>query len=86
MFVLRRITSEGLQTNETMGDHYNYVDAELNPEEFKKCMDQMKWVHDKDIYGFVVFENGSQLRALYKKSAWFVMMSNGQTFANITHR
>lgn len=86
MFVLRRITSEGLQTNESIGDHYNYVDAELNPKEFKEGMDQMKWVKDPNIYGFVVFNNGSQLRALYKNSTYFVMCSNGQTFANITHR
>jgi len=84
MYTLRRITSDGLQSNQALGESYNFVSKELNEIEFKKCLDQMKWVDDPEIYGFVSYGEGSKLLALYKKSAYFIMTSGGETFDNLT--
>ncbi len=86
MFALRRLTSQGSEINTVLGEDYVIVDAEKNKEDYKHFLDKMKVSEDKDIYGFISYESGSKFLALYKKSTYFVMMSNGQTFANITFK
>jgi len=84
MFVLRRITSEGMERNTILGESYLLFDAERNPEDFKKSLVKLK-MDEQDVYGFISYNEGMKLVALYKRSTYFVMVGNGQTFANITH-
>lgn len=89
MFVLRRITSNGDEGNTCIGEAYNYVRKEENPEEYDATL--RAWLlglkrNDEDIYGFVIYNGGQTITPLYKKSVYFIMMGNGQTFANITHK
>ena len=84
MFILRRITSENVEVNTVLGESYNLIDAERNPKDFDKSLGVLKCDKD-DVYGFISYNEGCKLTPLYKKSVYFVMMSNGQTFANITH-
>ena len=88
MFILRRITSDHTEINVCLGESYNLIDAERNKNEFERTVKIMKWndVNLDDIYGFIVYSNGSKIETLYKKSVYFVMLSNGQTFANITFK
>ena len=85
MFVLRRITSENVEVNTVIGESYVLISAERNPIDFEKSLDIMK--NDRNaIYGFISYCGGSRLEPLYKKSVYFVMMSNGQTFANVSDK
>jgi len=87
MFVLRRITSENLESNTNLGESYVLIDHEKNKEEYEKTVKAMKW--DKDdysCYGFISYNEGNKLIPLYKKSTYFIMASNGQTFANISFK
>ena len=86
MFVLRRITSENVESNTVLGENYILIDAEKNPNDYQKTLKILTWSEDKDIYGFISHDNGSKTIPLYKKSTYFIMASNGQTFANITNK
>ena len=85
MFILRRITSENTERNTVLGESYILITDERNQNDFEKSNKIMKCDRN-DIYGFISHEEGTKLIPLYKKSSYFIMMSNGQTFSNITHR
>ena len=81
MFILRRITSENKEVNRVLGESYNLITEERNKEDFDTIHDP----DQKEIFGYISHKDGSEIIPLFKKSLYFVMMSNGQTFANITH-
>lgn len=84
MFILRRITSEGLQVNTCLGIEYVMVRKE---EDCKEFMERTKlWSEDdlKDIYGIVAFNDCSNLMPLYIGSKYYIMASNGETFDNVS--
>jgi hypothetical protein len=89
MFILRRITPEGNEANTCIGNSYLIVRKVENKEEYERTLNA--WLlglkrDDDDVYGFVISNNRQDIAPLYKKSVYFVMMSNGQTFANISLR
>ena len=89
MFILRRINSEGSEVNTSIGEQYHYIQKPTNKEEYKRTLES--WLKglkrdDDDIYGFVISNSGAKITPLYKKSVYFIMISNGQTFANISQR
>ena len=89
MLILRRITSESIEINTEMDRDYVLILKERNIEEFKKTAKQLNWEDEesiKDIYGFIVFDEGESIMPLYEKSNYYVMASDGRTFANITHK
>lgn len=86
MFILRRVDSEGIELNTCLGDQYVLVLKESNESEFE---DRTKlWTKDdkKDLYGVVCYEGGELLMPLYLKSSYYVMTSDGKTFANVSKR
>lgn len=86
MFILRRITSEGLELNTCLGIEYVLVVREQNESEFKE---RTKLWHEselEDLYGIVCFDDGDSIMPLYKKSSYYVMTSDGKTFSNISHK
>lgn len=100
MFILRRKTSEGNESNTCLGESYNYVSKEFNAHEFNRTYqvfcernpdeilseETKKEISESTIYAFVVGENGRGVHPLYRPSAYFVMMSNGKTFDNLSFR
>lgn len=89
MYTLRRITSESIEINTCLGLNYTLILKERNELEFQRTADLMKWDNAEmtsEMYGFISFNNGSETMPLYKKSNYFVMMSDGKTFSNITFK
>lgn len=89
MFILRRITSESIEINTCLGMSYVLILKERNNVEFEKTAKLMKWdvaEMTADIYGFISFNNGSEIMPLYEKSHYFIMASDGKTVANISYR
>ncbi len=88
MFVLRRITKVGNEMNTCLGDNYHIVLKEINGDEYKKSLSALKWEDEEILYGFVIYTFQEKLihYPLYKFSSYFVMMSDGKTFANITFK
>ncbi|MCK5605332.1 hypothetical protein KAR91_25795 [Candidatus Pacearchaeota archaeon] len=85
MFVLRRITSQNVESNTVLGEYYVLIDAERNQDDFSKSIDFMK-CDKNDVYGFISHNSGNKLIPLYKKSAYFVMTESGKTFANVSFK
>lgn len=78
MFILRRITSEWNVSNEILGECYSVVkeDDKGFEELFKRF-----GVHKGDTFGFILY--GENVQPLYKKSTYYIMVGNGQTFEKL---
>lgn len=87
MFILRRITSESKEVNTVIGKTYNVIYPDRNKEDFEETLKIMHWEEKpEDVYAFIIYDNGSTILALYKKSTYFMMCSDGKTFANLTYK
>lgn len=82
MFILRRLTNDGQESNEVMGDYYNIVREDHSPKSFDEIKAREKYAGD--IYAFIICREGTRTVPLYKNSTYYMMLSNGQTFANMT--
>jgi hypothetical protein len=92
MFILRKITTDDIEMNISLGKSYTIVDKERNESEFNRSYfaiygeqyDKLNNpIGDQKIYAFVGDENG-KLTPLYTEHANFIMTSNGQTFSNVS--
>lgn len=95
MFILRRYTSEHNEVNESLGDSYNLVKKEINPEEFNRTYKIWAGVGEDliednlvtdGIYMFIIYKDGREIIPLHKASTYYIMTENGKTFSNITYR
>jgi hypothetical protein len=86
MFVLRRIPPKSPVRDTGIGESYLLIDAERDPEDYKKSLATLKVSEDKDIYGFISHSEGTKLIPLYVNSTYFIMSENGATFANISKK
>lgn len=93
MFILRRITGQGFQINQIVGDDYGLISRGENYEEFKKCfltyfdkphLDDKNDDDTKNVYAFISFN--CKLQPLYNRQRNYMMTSNGQTFANLNSK
>ena len=87
MYTLRIIFKNGVQSNECLGKHYNYIDKEVSPVDFKDAMERIfdnSAKHYEDlVYAFVVHSDGSVIRPLYNEQKAYIMM-NGKTIDNLS--
>jgi hypothetical protein len=88
MFILRTVNPKNnTKSNEILGDTYELV-IYTNKELFKKLCDsfwkESKEHYTEDTFGFLIL--GSKLKPLFKDQWYYVMISNGQTFENISYK
>jgi hypothetical protein len=81
MFVLRKISAEGIQLNFSLGSSYTLVRKDENPKEFERQLGNCP--HPENTYGIIHGEN-AQPHYLYANHHNFIMASDGKTFANVT--
>jgi hypothetical protein len=86
MFILRRITSESIEINTCLGDYYVFVSRERNVDEFNRTVKLWSEDDTEDVYAVVTYNDGFDIMPLYKKSHYYVMASDGRTFANISEK
>jgi hypothetical protein len=84
MFILRRITNEGVHKNTMLSKGYSLIIREYTPKDFE----QMAKAHEdknelKIIYGFVSVDDGRVI-PLYVGQKNYIMTSNGNTFSNVS--
>ena len=96
MFILRRISGNGVQMNHTIGKDYTHIDRHGNYDDFCKTFKlyfERKHVADLDpesddntkrCYAFIV--NGAFVQPLYANQKAFVMTECGNTFANVSQQ
>lgn len=90
MFILRKITGDGNEVNICLGESYNFVDSERHQSFFNATMSiwtkDVKTQSDDSIYAFIVHSGGCEIIPLYRNHQNYVMVGNGQTFANLTFK
>jgi len=96
MFILRRISADGVEMNHAVGENYTYIHRTFNPLDFQatfKLYFEKNHVADLDpssdddttqVYAFIC--NGKFLQPLYKRQKNFMMTDSGNTFANLTDK
>lgn len=96
MFILRRISSHGIEMNKALGENYTYIARDRNYEEFQRAFKEcynMEYVPDddpksnddtKNCYAFVA--NGSVNQPLFTHQKNFIMTECGKTFANLSNK
>lgn len=89
MFVLRRITGEGHQVNECLGQSYHFIDKESNKEDFERTYEIYNGgspEREECIHAFLTYDEGKEIKPLYRPSKYYIMTENGKTFANLTFK
>ena len=94
MFILRRISSKGVQMNQIVGSGYTYIDKFRNPEEFEiaisavfednnQANSKLK-INDagQRCYGFVC--NGHLSQPLFENQKNLMMTSDGVIFEDLS--
>ncbi len=88
MFILRKVTGSGIQSNTCLNKVYNLI-TEEEKEEFD-CTMKLDDYRDEEtkskIYAFIVYNEGSEIIPLYKAQRNYIMCSDGKTFANISFK
>lgn len=87
MFILRRISGDGVEMNFALGDSYTLVHSERNPQEFKRTASERAeggkpLLMDSNTIAFVSNQNG-MLYHIFKGQHSFIMTDTGATFARI---
>jgi hypothetical protein len=102
MYSLRQITENGAEYNRMLGNYYSldkYSEVPTEGEMFNNRIavklgkegsvmtpeDLAEYVADTKHYATVTGENAQSLD-LFKGSRYFIVCSNGQTYANLTKR
>ncbi|RZK73566.1 MAG: hypothetical protein EOO85_17060 [Pedobacter sp.] len=87
MFILRKITGSGVQSNICLNKVYNLI-REEDKEEFEKTTSLNDYYQSEKakIYAFLIYDEGSQIIPLFKAQKNYIMSSDGNTFDNLTYR
>ena len=86
MFILRRITNQKLEINTSLGIEYVFVSKEKNEDEFNFRVKLWGSADLIDVYGLICFEDSESIIPLYVDSSYYIMTSDGKTFANISKK
>lgn len=75
---------ERIETNQIIGDSYNFVGKFESPEEFEKiCNHDNFGDYKDDVFGFISCQMGSNIIPLFSKREWYVMTESGRTFSRL---
>lgn len=98
MFILRRISGQGVQMNFCLGNSYTIVTRDHNYEDFCRSfkhifdrnhvadLDDTADSDTKNCYAFVSSEGGGNLYPLWSNQKNYIMTENGKTFCNLTQK
>lgn len=85
MFILRKIhNTKGIETNISLGNSYDLVTMEHNPEEYKRISLELYDQVEPIVYGFIVYENGAKILDLCCHYKNYIMTSSGEVFSDET--
>lgn len=87
MFILRKITSQGIQSNLCIGTNYVLLRQE-DGKEFNDTMNSEEYFqrHEDDIYAFLTYNYGKDVLPLYRSQQNYIMLSDGKTFSNLSFK
>lgn len=84
MFILKRTTSDNNQIHSILGDSYLLQHQVHNKQEFQRTMKAYGYEsYADDIYAFIVYNDGANIKPLFSKSTYAVMCSNGDLYQQL---
>lgn len=85
MFVLRRITSDGRINNQCIGEEYAVFKRGDSNDDFARLAERIHpdYTSSEEIFAVLVAKEGMLLIPLYRKSKYYIMSDNGNTFEAI---
>lgn len=89
-FILRVHDENGIETNVVLGEKYKVIRKDTNEEEFNAHYSEYHGniITKEDTYnntfGFVMFNEGTELIALLHTDRIYVMTGSGKTFSNLS--
>lgn len=87
MFILRKISGQGIQSNLCIGTNYVLIRQD-DSKEFNETMNFEEYFVSlkDDIYAFVTYNDGKDILPLFKTQQNYIMLSDGKTFSNLTYK
>jgi len=86
--VLLQQFKDGYKCYDDIGNAFQLADWETSREEFNKaalvCFGDPGHMFIKDVYGFVLYGNGSKVEPLYKGRYYYIYSNDGQLFKDIS--
>jgi hypothetical protein len=92
MLVLREIKSDGMEYNRVIGGDYYPCLADQQPDTFKRLIEQSKeFGIESEFYiersfGIIIYNHGASAMLLTKGRIYYMMASDGGTFATYKER
>jgi len=83
MFILRKVSGNGVEMNFSLGENYTHITKESNPEEFKQMVKSGGVIDDPIIYGYIAYDGGKVL-GLSSNQSNYIMTESGITFSNVS--
>lgn len=85
MFILRKThNAKKIETNIFLGDRYDLVTKECNPEEYEKWSYHLYNQIEPIVYGFIIYDNGAKIQDLCCHYANLIMTDSGNIFSDLT--
>lgn len=84
MFILRRVLKDRSEVNTSLGEYYTLQLKEKNQSAFDEVIKMWSEEDLENVYGVVIYDDGSKIMPLYQGSAYYIMTSDGRTFDNVS--
>lgn len=86
MFILRKITGDGVEMNFALGNSYVLTDHESSSKDFKKLIESDEYYKSEreNIYGFIT-EQSTDIHCLFKNQKNYIMY-HGNTVDNVSFK
>ena len=81
MFILRKSPTKGTAIEKQLGSHYNLIDENHNPEQFKDCIEQLGTVTDTT-YAFI--SNGRRILSLCSTQTNHIINEDGKKVKDVS--
>lgn len=75
-----------LETNQVLGDSYNLIHKDHTPEEFERVLSLPEYKDsglEEHAYAFLTYNNGRDIRPIYRNQDNYIMTGEGKTFSHI---
>lgn len=78
MFILRKITGDGVELNFDLGDSYTLIHKTRNPKDWERLKDM-----DEKSFAVIFYNGGADMVQIFKGQTNYVMTGEGKTFGKI---
>lgn len=88
--ILLQFQDNGVHSYVDIGREFSILQKDISPQEFQRCCkivfgdDPKEW--SDNAYAFIIYEHGSNTRALFKKGKYVIMSDSVEMFKDISFK